>query len=98
MWRPVRRRWRGMGARSEAEARGHFVSWIYRRLGCYVVREFARHRLRRVPAIGLTREQLRARARDGLGRRGDAGAGAGAGLRAADFFAFQAHQLEIRPH
>ena len=46
----------------------------------------ARHRLRRLPFVGATRAQVRAR-----GRRGDAQLGAGAdggGVRAEDYYAY----------
>ena len=54
-----------------------------------VAREFARHRLRRLPFVGATHAQVRAR-----GRRGDAQLGAGAeggGVRPEDYYAYSAH-------
>ena len=51
----------GEGARAEAgnhavkEARSFVVSSLRRRLGLVICREFARHRIRRVPYIGVPR-------------------------------------------
>ena len=58
----ARRMWRVMGARTWSEAFGFILQSMRRRLGVVVVREFARHRLHRVPYIGHTRASL-ARAR-----------------------------------
>ena len=44
-----------MGARSESEARSFYVARLRRRMGVAAVREFARHRLRRVPYVGVPR-------------------------------------------
>ena len=49
----ARRKWRGMGARSQNEAYAFFVAANRRALGVSVVREFARHRLRRLGFIGV---------------------------------------------
>ena len=68
------------------EARAVFVALYRRRLGCFVSREMARHRLRRLPFVGATRAQVRAR-----GRRGDAQLGSGAdggGVRPEDYYAY----------
>ena len=54
-------RWRLMGARSYAEARAFYIQQIRRQLGLLVGREFARHRLRRLPFIGVPRAAVRAR-------------------------------------
>ena len=56
----ARRRWRRYGARDENEAYAFFVAAQRRELGVAVVREFARHRLRRIPFIGMTVAQVRA--------------------------------------
>ena len=51
-----------------------------------VVREYARHRLRRLPFVGLTRDQVRARR-----HRRDTpvqGRDVAAGVRAADYYAY----------
>ena len=42
-----------MGARTQEEARSFIVSSLRRRLGLVICREFARHRIRRVPYIGV---------------------------------------------
>ena len=81
--------WRGMGARTQAEARQYFIQSFRRRLGTFVAREYARFRLRRVPFIGAARALVAQRPRRGAG--GIGGGGAGAGVRVQDFFAFQAH-------
>ena len=44
------RQWRDMGARTPEEARSFIVSSLRRRPGLVICREFARHRIRRVPA------------------------------------------------
>ena len=44
-----------MGARTESEARSFYVARLRRRMGVAAVREFARHRLRRVPYVGVPR-------------------------------------------
>ena len=49
------REWRDMGARTQEEARSFIVSSLRRRLGLVICREFARHRIRRVPYIGVPR-------------------------------------------
>ena len=43
------RLWRRLGARSEAEARGHLTAAARRRVGCLFARAHARHRQRRLP-------------------------------------------------
>ena len=55
------RHWRHMGARSQSEARGFYVQRIRRRLCLITGREMARHRLRRIPFIGVPRATVRAR-------------------------------------
>ena len=57
----AQRRWRRMGARSQAEARGFFIASLRRSLCVVFAREMARHRLRRIPFIGVPREAIRAR-------------------------------------
>jgi len=44
--------WRYLGARSMAEARSYFASTMRRTWGVLFVREFARHRVRRICYIG----------------------------------------------
>jgi hypothetical protein len=57
----AQRRWRRMGARTQAEARGFFIASLRRSLCVVFAREMARHRLRRIPFIGVPREAIRAR-------------------------------------
>ena len=47
--------WRQAGARSAAEMRSYFISRSRRRLGVAAVQAMARHRLARVPFIGVPR-------------------------------------------
>ena len=56
--RRARAEWRRYGARTEDEAYGFFVASLRRRAGVFVARELARHRLRRVPFVGMTRAAL----------------------------------------
>ena len=51
----ARRIWLRYGARSQSEARSFAVASIRRRLGVFVVREMARHRLRRAMYVGVPR-------------------------------------------
>ena len=51
----ARKTWQWVGVRNEAEARACVLSRLRRRVGLVVVREMARHRLRRVPYIGVPR-------------------------------------------
>ena len=44
--------WRFLGARSRAEARAYYMTSLQRSWGCLIVREMARHRLRRVCYVG----------------------------------------------
>jgi len=53
------KKWRTSGARSCDEAYAFFVAANRRALGVAVVREFARHRLRRLAFIGASMEQVR---------------------------------------
>ena len=55
------RRWRLMGARSMTEARAFFIARLRRSLSVVIAREMARHRLRRIPFIGVPRAAIRAR-------------------------------------
>ena len=87
--------WRALGARSAKEARGFIVAKLRRRIGLVVVREMARHRLKRVPLIGVPREALsplarflRAGARPG---NADEPLDRPPAFVPEDFFAFQAH-------
>ena len=51
-------RWRGMGCQTEDEAYPIVVARMRRRLGALVARAFARHRLRRLPLVGLTKQAM----------------------------------------
>ena len=55
----ARKKWRAIGARSQNEAYGFYVAAQRRALGVSVVREFARHRLRRLGFIGVSLDQVR---------------------------------------
>ena len=59
------RQWRDMGARTQEEARSFIVSSLRRRLGHVICREFARHRIRRVPYIGVPRAVVERRMQRG---------------------------------
>ena len=59
------RQWRDMGARTQEEARSFIVSSLRRRLGLVICREFARHRIRRVPYIGVPRAVVEQRMQRG---------------------------------
>jgi len=85
----ARRVWRIMGARSWSEAFGFILQSMRRRLGVVVAREFARHRLHRVPYIGHTRATLaRARAHAEM-QVAAMHAGPAQGIRWEDFYAYQ---------
>ena len=55
------REWRQAGARTREEYRAHALATIRRRIGLVAVRAHARHRLDRVPFIGVPRAAVRAR-------------------------------------
>ena len=83
------KRWRVLGSRSEDEAYGFLLAGYQRRLGVVVTQAFARHRLRRLPYVGATREGVQAaRARDAAGG-GLPDPGPGVGLE--DFYVYQSH-------
>ena len=64
------RNWRLLGARNAEEAKSFYVSAFRRRLGVFVAREFARHRLHRECLIGVPRHLVDLRVmRQGLGDR-----------------------------
>ena len=83
------RDWRCLGARTQSEARAFYIATLRRQLGVHVVREMARHRLHRLPWIGVPRSVVTRR-----GARGTLGTG---GTRPqvdgvpqpADFYAHQ---------
>ena len=91
----ARRRWRLMGAASQSEARSFTVARVRRVLGVGAARAMARHLIRRLPFLGLSRAAMDqhlhpAAPRARVGARREVGTGVD-GLRVEDFFAFQAH-------
>ena len=72
------------------EARACVLSRLRRRVGLVVVREMARHRLRRVPYIGVPRHIVEERMQPFHLRAIERGGGAA--VSAADFYAFQQRQ------
>ena len=83
------RQWRDMGARTQEEARSFIVSSLRRRLGLVICREFARHRIRRVPYIGVPRAVVERRTQRGQ-LIGGPQAQAPLYVPYADFYQFQA--------
>ena len=73
--------WREAGARSAAEMRSLLISRVRRRLGMAVVQAMARHRLARVPYVGVSRAVVQARA-----QRRQQGGGGGWVYDAQDVF------------
>ena len=71
-------------------ARACVLSRLRRRVGLVVVREMARHRLRRVPYIGVPRHIVEERMQPFQLRAIERGGGAA--VSAADFYAFQQRQ------
>ena len=66
----AKEQWREKGARSEAEMRAILIGSYRRRMGTAAVQAFARHRIHRVPYIGMPRAVVEARQR---GQQGDGG-------------------------
>ena len=56
---------RGGKPRTQEEARSFIISSLRRRLGLVICREFARHRIRRVPYIGVPRAVVEQRMQRG---------------------------------
>jgi len=83
----ARRLWRRYGARTEGEAYSFFVAALRRQVGVAVVREFARHRLRRLHFIGMTRAEVAAARRAADQRPATPGA---LGPDASEFYVYQA--------
>ena len=52
------REWAPMGARTPTEMRAFLIARLRRRLGCTTVLAYARHRLARVPYIGVPRQSV----------------------------------------
>ena len=89
----ARRQWRRMGARSEAEAYGGIVAGLRRYVGVVVSREFARHRIHRLPLVGVPRGVIdERRQRLQGGRAGLAVDREHVLFEARDFHAYQAHR------
>ena len=88
----ARRSYRLMGSRSEGEARGYFVGALRRHVGVSVAREFARHRLRRLALVGVSRAAIAEARRIRLVAGGSAPGDARGWASMEDFFAFQAAQ------
>ena len=87
------RRWRQIGARAAGEARSFYVSRLRRRVGIFAVREMARHRIRRIPFIGMPRQvyERLPSARPAFHERG------GWRTSAQDFYAFQVQSAPLSP-
>jgi hypothetical protein len=85
-------RWRRYGARTQTEAYGFFVAALRRRIGVFVARELARHRLRRIAFVGVARAALTAYAQRGRAVRRPAERDA-VQVASHEFFAFQYHSL-----
>ena len=76
--------------RTEAEARGFFVAGLRRYVGVFVAREMARHRLHRVPLVGVPRAVLDARPQQPQLEGGPFGAVRQRGmLQGQDFYGYQ---------
>ena len=88
--RMAAKEWRRWGARTQAEARSFFIASLRRQLGVHVVREMARHRLRRVPYIGVERAVLERRRDAGVLGTGGQRQGADGGPQAVDLYVHQA--------
>ena len=84
--------WQAYGARCESEVRGFLMQRLRRRVGVLLVRENARHRLRRLPVIGVPRVVLERRQQHGRlgGRHGLRQPGRLGGLGIDDFYRYQA--------
>lgn len=78
--------WRRNGARSQGEALGYYTQEVYRRMGVAVSAAFARHRISRIPLIGVPLATLRDRA--GMRRVAVGGVHDGA-VDPQDFYAYQ---------
>ena len=87
--RLARKHWQLAGARSEQEARSWWVGHCRRRIGVAAVRAMARHRIRRVPYIGVPRAVLDERVRRGV-------AAGGTNPDDADLHAYYTFQVHVR--
>ena len=89
-------RWRVLGARNMTEARGYILTTYQRRLALASAREFARHRVHRLPFIGVPRAAI-GQHRIVHGAPGLGGGGPVAHqIRAVDFFAHQRQLFHAR--
>ena len=79
--------WQLAGARSAGEMRAFIISQLRRRMGMATVIAMARHRLARVPYIGVPRAMVEARLRR------EAAQPYAPDPAHADFFAFQAGRM-----
>ena len=84
----ARRTWRLAGARSFEEMRGYTMQQVRRRFGVACGIAMARHRLRRVPFIGVPRGTVDV-ARDAWRRQRARGHQGGDGMRPEDFYGYQ---------
>ena len=84
----AQQQWRLAGARTACEMRSFLVSRARRRIGLTTVQAMARHRLARVPYIGVPRDVVTARMQRGQRQRGDPHPYAPAAEH-ADFYQFQ---------
>ena len=79
--------------------RSCIIASVRRSLGVFVARELGRHRLHRIPLVGVTRDTLDTRrAWGGRGTRGHGGGpvlGHEGAFAAQDFFAFQAAPARV---
>ena len=86
----AQRQWQLAGARNATEMRAFLIGSLRRRMGLAAVQAMARHRLARVPYIGVERQVIVARAQRGRLRRGQPVPWAPEPDH-ADFFGFQEH-------
>ena len=90
----ARRIWRAVGARTESEAYGMVVAGMRRFVGVSTAREFARHRLHRIPLVGVPRRVLDERRSMMAGRRmAIAAERQQPYISAHDFYAYQTHRM-----
>ena len=83
--------WQIAGARQEDEMRSYYLQRFRRRLGMASVLAMARHRLSRVPLIGVPRSAVEQHMQRARARAQGHGQGANSG-DLTEFFAYQAHR------
>ena len=86
--RMAERQWRLAGARSASELRSFIVSTLRRRMGMAAVQAMARHRLARVPYIGVPRQMIEQRVQQNAAG-GDGGRPYGPPPWIHDFYQYQ---------